>query len=75
MGPEIFAIVMAGIVVAILLAPIIHVLASDRSHGGAKFGWFLAVFLFSWLAYIAFLIVTQQAVDQKKLEKNTESIT
>jgi hypothetical protein len=50
----------------ILLFPLFHVLISIRSHGGAKFGWFLAVFFFSWLAYIVFLIVTQKNADQNK---------
>jgi hypothetical protein len=41
------------------LMPIIWVLTSDRSHGGAKFGWFLVTFFFSWLGLAVFLIVTQ----------------
>lgn len=67
MGPEIFQI----LIVIILIAPLVHVLASNRSHGGAKFGWFIAVLFFSWLAYIVFLIFTQKTADQKKLEQNT----
>ena len=51
------------LIIFLILFPLIHVLASGRSHGGAKFGWFAAVFLFSWLAYIVFLIVTQSAKD------------
>lgn len=51
----------------IFLWPLVHVLKSDRSHGGAKFGWFLATLLFSWLAYIVFLIVTQSTVDKNLL--------
>ena len=51
------------LIIFLILFPLIHVLASSRSHGGAKFGWFAAVFLFSWLAYIVFLIVTQPAKD------------
>lgn len=49
----------------LLLFPLIHVLVSGRSHGGAKFGWFIAVLFFSWLAYIVFLIFTQKTLDQK----------
>jgi len=49
----------------VFVAPAIHVLASSRSHGGAKFGWFLATVLFSLLGYIVFLIVTQNAKDAK----------
>lgn len=52
------------LIVLILFMPVIHVLVSNRSHGGAKFGWFLAVFFFSWLGYIVFLIVTQPAKDR-----------
>lgn len=47
--------------------PVSQVLISTRSHGGAKFGWFLAVLLLSWLAYIAFLIATQKEADQNKI--------
>ncbi len=55
------------LIIFFILFPLIHVLASSRSHGGAKFGWFAAVFLFSWLAYIAFLIVTQPAKDAQSV--------
>ena len=59
------------IIVIILLAPLIHVLVSSRSHGGAKFGWFMLVLFFSWLAYIAFLIITQNKADQKTAEQQS----
>jgi uncharacterized membrane protein len=55
------------ILVLFFLVPIIHVLISSRSHGGAKFGWFLGVLFFSWLAYIVFLIITQKTADQNKI--------
>jgi len=51
------------VTIFIIVFPLIHVLASKRSHGGAKFGWFMAVFFFSWLAYIVFLIATQPQKD------------
>ena len=41
------------------LTPILWVLLSSRSRGGAKFGWFILVLLFSWLGFAVFLIVTQ----------------
>ena len=47
------------ILFVIYLVPIIWVLVSSRSHGGAKFGWFILVLFFSWLGVAAFLIVTQ----------------
>lgn len=52
-------------VLLLLFFPILHVLVLARSHGGAKFGWLLAMLFFSWLAYIVFLIVTQKNIDQK----------
>lgn len=62
-GVSIWQLLIILAIVFLFIVPLIHVLASSRSHGGAKFGWFMAVFLFSWLAYIVFLIVTQPAKD------------
>jgi len=47
------------------LLPIIWVLVSGRSHGGAKFGWFLVTFFFSWIGLAAFLIITQTSKDRR----------
>jgi hypothetical protein len=49
------------VVAFIYLTPILWVLFSSRSHGGAKLGWFLVAFFFSWLGLAVFLIVTQAA--------------
>ena len=49
----------------ISLMPIIWVLASGRSHGGAKFGWFLVTVFFSWLGLAVFLIMTQAPKDRQ----------
>ncbi len=46
------------------IGPVFHVLASSRSHGGAKFGWLLAVCIFWLVGYAVFLIFTQKNVDQ-----------
>ncbi len=59
------------IIILFLFVPLIHVVFSSRSHGGAKFGWFLGVLFFSWLAYIVFLIITQKTVDQNKVEQQS----
>lgn len=53
------------LILILILLPMIHVLVSSRSRGGAKFSWFLAVFIFSWLGYIVFLIATQSAKDSQ----------
>ena len=52
--------------IIIYISPLIHILASNRSHGGAKIGWFLAYLFFLWIAYIVFLIVTQENADRNK---------
>lgn len=64
MGVSIWQIV----ILFVLFWPLIHVIFSNRSHGGAKFGWALAAFLFSWLVYIVFLIVTQSNKDKNVIE-------
>ncbi|HBV76931.1 MAG: hypothetical protein ACTJGW_15635 [Vibrio casei] len=44
--------------------PAVHVLISKRSHGGAKFAWFLITAFTSWIGYVVFLIVTQKNKDK-----------
>lgn len=39
--------------------PILWVLLSSRSHGGAKFGWLIVTLFFSWIGFAVFLITTQ----------------
>ena len=53
------------ILVLAYLWPLLHVLVSPRSTGGAKFGWIVLMFLFSWLAYPFFLITTQKNLPKK----------
>lgn len=45
----------------IIILPLVHVLVSQRSQGGAKFGWALAVVFFPLLGYIIYLVLTQKA--------------
>lgn len=53
----------APLLLGLLLCwPMLHVLFSARSVGGAKFAWFVLMLLFSWLAYLPFLIITQSKV-------------
>ncbi len=54
---------MVKLFLIILLAiPLVHVILSPRSEGGAKVGWFILMLLFSWLAYPVYLIATQKNV-------------
>ena len=53
------AAIAIGLFVLIYVVPVIWVLMSSRSHGGAKFGWFLVTIFFSWLGLAVFLIITQ----------------
>ena len=56
---DIFILLVLGLVLLFYLMPILWVLFSGRSHGGAKFGWFIVVICFSWIGLAAFLILTQ----------------
>jgi hypothetical protein len=47
------------ILFVVFLVPIIWVLLSSRSHGGAKLGWSIVAQFFSWVGLAVFLIVTQ----------------
>lgn len=62
-GISIWQLLIIVAFVAGYLFPIIHVLVSKRSYGGAKFGWVIATVMFSLLAYCVFLIVTQPKKD------------
>ena len=53
---EIFPFVVAFF---IYVLPLLWVLVSGRSRGGAKLGWFIVVLIFSWLGFAVFLIATQ----------------
>ena len=57
--PSFVALLALSIVAFIYLTPVLWVLLSGRSRGGAKLGWFLVVLSFSWLGLAVFLIVTQ----------------
>jgi uncharacterized membrane protein len=60
-----FDVLWALLIVAfVYLTPILWVLLSRRSHGGAKLGWFLVVLFFSSLGLAVFLIVTQASRNQ-----------
>ncbi|WP_444957324.1 hypothetical protein [Microbulbifer sp. ZKSA002] len=52
------------------ILPAAHVILSSRSHGGAKFGWVIGILVFSWVAYAAFLIITQPVKDAQIVQKS-----
>lgn len=54
------------LLILFILVPLLHVISSQRSHGGAKFGWVLLMVFFSWLAYPVFLIMTQKEINKSK---------
>jgi hypothetical protein len=63
---EILVLLYVLLILVIYLGPIIWVLASGRSHGGSKFGWFLVTLFLSWLGLAAFLIFTQPSKDRRR---------
>jgi hypothetical protein len=48
-----------GIVLLFLIFPFLHILISERSTGGATFGWLLIALCFPILGWAVFLIFTQ----------------
>lgn len=60
-----FVLVIGILALLICLTPIFWVLSSNRSQGGAKFGWFIVAVCFSWISLAAFLILTQKARDKR----------
>jgi hypothetical protein len=62
---NILPILFVLLILLVYFGPIIWVLASGRSHGGAKFGWVLVTFFFSWVGFAAFLILTQASNDRR----------
>jgi Na+/melibiose symporter-like transporter len=62
-------ILIAIVVGGSIICPVL-VLFSGRSHGGAKFGWFLVTFLFAWLGFAIFLIVTQKPRERDAANTN-----
>ena len=58
--PAALALIILAIIAGGWIICPLFVLFSSRSHGGAKFGWFIVTLLFSWLGFAIFLIVTQK---------------
>jgi hypothetical protein len=56
-------------ILSVFLTPILWVLLSSRSRGGAKFGWLMIVLFFSWLGFAVFLIVTQTSRNRPITER------
>lgn len=50
--------------VFLFFLPPILVLASNRTIGGAKFGWFLLTVCLSWIGYLAFILITDKVVEE-----------
>ncbi len=50
----------------VLSLPPLFVLASKRVAGGRKLLWFVLTSLFSWLAYVPFVLMTKPADEPKQ---------
>ncbi|AWF80935.1 hypothetical protein BTJ40_08995 [Microbulbifer sp. A4B17] len=72
-GISILQLIILLVLLLLFILPAAHVLFSSRSHGGAKFGWIIGILLFSWLAYAAFLIITQPVKDAQAANKSNHS--
>lgn len=47
-------------VLIVLSLPPLFIIWSKRVHGGRKWLWFVLTSLFSWLAYVPFLVMTRE---------------
>jgi hypothetical protein len=63
-----FMLLTIAVLFFVYFGPCIWVLASSRSHGGAKFGWFIVTLFFSWVGLAVFFIVTQASRDRQNTE-------
>ncbi len=43
-----------------LSVPPLFIIGSKRVHGGKKWLWFVLTSVFSWLAYVPFLVMTRE---------------
>ncbi len=53
----IFAFFGVLICIAIWLLPIVFIVASDRTSGGEKLAWVLAVIFVTWFAWVFYLLL------------------
>lgn len=58
-APILAVLTALGLFVLIVL-PVILVLVSHRSNETAKFCWFVATLLFSWVGFLVFLVTTEK---------------
>jgi hypothetical protein len=70
-NPEAVTLIVIAIIVGgFYILPLLFVLFSSRSHGGATFGWFIITLLFSWLGFAIFLIFTQKPREREAARFN-----
>ena len=56
-APELSLLVILGGLFFIWLLPIIVIVGSDRTSGGEKLAWVLAVVFVSWFAWIFYMLL------------------
>lgn len=52
-----FSFLMMLVIGFIWIIPLIAIMVSDRTRGGEKFAWILAVIFVSWFAWIFYLLL------------------
>lgn len=53
----ILGLVIGGFMFLVWLIPFVAIAVSDRTEGGEKLAWLLAVFFVSWFAWIFYLLL------------------
>lgn len=56
-GSEFFMLFIAMLAAMIWIAPIVLIASSDRTNGGEKIAWVLAVVFVSWFAWIFYWLI------------------
>lgn len=58
--PSVMQIIILLVLVFLIVVPPVMVLLFKRVHGFEKFAWFVGAILFSWIGYIALIVVDRR---------------
>ena len=56
-GPELNLLIFLGGIFLVWLLPILLIVGSDKTTGGEKLAWVLAILFVSWFAWVFYLLL------------------
>lgn len=56
-GSDLSVLIIIAAIGFIWVLPIIIIISSDKTTGGEKFAWVLAVFFISWFAWVFYMLL------------------